>query len=145
MVYLVDTSVWAVRRRAPEVAERLVERYLRDSIATCAIVELEGLSGAPDAEAFARDREVVWRPLLRLPLDEAVCARALAVQAEMAGSGKGHAVRPLDFLVAACAELAGATLWHAEHHLGEICVHTGQPEEREEALSPSSTQRNDIV
>lgn len=137
--YLVDTSIWVARRRTPAVAERLVERYLRGMLATCAVVELEGLSGAPDAEAFARDRDVLWRPLLRLPLDDAVCARGLEVQAEMAASGGSHAVRPVDFLVAACAELAGATLWHAEPHLTEICLHTGQAQETEEVPALEST------
>jgi predicted nucleic acid-binding protein len=129
-VYLADTSIWVARRRSADLAERLVERYLRGVIATCAVIELEGLAGAPDAAAYAADRDVVWRPLTRLPIDEAVCSRALAVQALLAGEG-GHAARPLDFLVAACAELAGATLWHCELHLAAICAATGQTQEHE--------------
>ena len=135
-LYLADTSIWVARRRAPDLAERLVDRYVRGSIVTCAIIQLEALSGAPDGAALAADQEIVWRPLTQLPLSEAVCARALTVQAELACLG-GRASRPLDFLVAACAELGGATLWHAEPHLAEICAVTGQREECDaEAVMP---------
>lgn len=129
-VYLADTSIWVARRRSADLAERLVERYVRGLVATCAVIELEGLAGAPDADAYAADRDVVWRPLTRLPIDDAVCTRALTVQALLAGDG-GHAARPVDFLVAACAEQAGAVLWHCEPHLAEICAATGQAEEHE--------------
>ena len=135
-LYLADTSIWVRRTRpgAEELDERFRERYARGEIATCVPVALEVLVGPKDGAAYDADFANVWAPLTWLPLGEHAVERALVVQRELAHTNPGaHRRRPGDFLVAACAEAAGAdvVLWHWDHDLAVICAHTGQPHESE--------------
>jgi predicted nucleic acid-binding protein len=134
---LAHTSIWLARRTSSAVAERLVHRYRLGAVVTCVLVELEVLALTQDAAALAAERAIVWRPLPRLPLDSAVCDRALEMQAIVARAGSdAYRLQPIDFLVAACAELGGAILWHCDPHLDTICEATGQPAERDDVPEP---------
>jgi predicted nucleic acid-binding protein len=99
-------------------------------------VALEVLVGPPDAASCDQNRELVWKPLVWLPLGEQATERALAVQRELAHTTAGaHRRRPIDYLIAACAEDAAGevVLWHWDADLTIICGHTGQPHEPEHA------------
>jgi predicted nucleic acid-binding protein len=133
-LYLADSSVWVGRRRpdAGDLPRLFVERLRRNEIATCVPVAIEVLTGPPDAEAYVRDWTSLWSHLHWLPLRERATGRALEVQSELALAAPGAHRRSLaHFLVAACAEAAGAgvVLWHWDSDLAAICEHTGQPHE----------------
>src|SRR5438093_1239368 len=86
--------------------------------------------------AYDQDWEIVWKPLVWLPLREQATERALQVQRELAHTTAGaHRRRPIDYLIAACAEEAATdvVLWHWDSDLTIICEHTGQPHEPEHA------------
>lgn len=57
--------------------------------------------------------------------------RALEVQAGLARSGAMHhrSVKMPDLIIAACAEAAGAVVWHYDEDFDRIAEITGQPVE----------------
>jgi len=133
-LYLADSSVWIGRRRpdAGELSRVFVDRLRRSEVATCVPVAIEVLTGPPDGEAYVRDWTRLWSQLHWLPLRERATGRALEVQSELALAAPGGHRRSLaQFLIAACAEDAGAgvVLWHWDPDLAAICEHTGQPHE----------------
>lgn len=122
------------RRGAQYLREVFEERVAEDQIATCVPVALEVLVGPPDGASYDEDWDAVWDHLRWLPLRQSDTDRALEVQRELAHATAGaHRRRPIDYLVAACAEGAGAdvVLWHWDADLTYICGHTGQPHEPE--------------
>lgn len=134
-VYLADSSIWIGKRRpgAEYLRDLFAERYANDEIATCVPVALEVLVGPPNAKTYDDDWNMVWRHLHWLPLREEHTRRALEVQRQMAHTTDGaHRRRPIDYLVAVCAEAAsGVVLWHWDADLTVICNRTGQPQEAE--------------
>lgn len=137
-LYLADSSIWIGRRRpgAEYLDELFNDRYEDGEIATCVPIALEVLVGPPDAAAYDQDWEMVWKPLAWLPLREQASDRALQVQRELAHTTAGaHRRRPIDYLIAACAEEAEGevVLWHWDSDLTIICEHTGQAHEPEHA------------
>lgn len=135
-VFLVDSSIWIGAQRHPYLLELLSERLGRGSVATCVPVALEVLAGARSAERYERDWESLWKQLDWVPLDGDAAQRALRVQREPAKKSEGaHRRGASDYLIAACAELAGeeVTLWHWDRDLTAICELTGQPHEPEHA------------
>lgn len=129
-LYLADSSIWIGARHAPQgyLAQLLAERLLADEIATCVPVALEVLIGPPTAAAFDQDWNAVWQHLRWLPLGELDLQRALDLVRELAHTTAGaHRRRPIDYVVAACAEAADAdvVLWHWDRDLTVICEHAG--------------------
>jgi predicted nucleic acid-binding protein len=135
-LYLADSSIWIGRRRpgVGDLQQRFLDRIRRGEIATCVPVALEVLVGAPDATAYERDWDAIWKALFWLPLGQRAMQRALEVQRELASPGSGgHRRVAVAYLIAACAEDAGpdVVLWHSDDDLTAICEHTGQPHEQE--------------
>jgi predicted nucleic acid-binding protein len=96
-------------------------------IATCAMVKLELLHGARNAEEFfelADDLEAL--PLC--PLEPAHWERALWVYGELAKQGGAHqrAVKHPDLLVAAAAEATNMAVLHYDEDFDRIADVTGQ-------------------
>lgn len=123
-VFLVDSSVWIAAERHPGtyLSRLLVERIGADDVATCVPVALEVLTGPPSGEALDRDWEAVWRHLRWLPVTERVVDRSLELLRGLAHTTAGaHRRRPIDYLIAACAESSGARLWHWDSDLSVIC------------------------
>lgn len=132
MRYLVDSSVWIAAERDQEIARAVDARFDDRALATCAPVALEVLNGPRDGGSYEADWNGIWRLLHWLPFDERVGRRALEVQRGLAQTTAGaHRRGALDYLIAACAELAGAdvVLWHRDRDLRLICEFTGQPHE----------------
>lgn len=124
--YLVDKSALA-RAGDPLVADRL--RRLSDSglLATCSIVDLEVLYSARsghDYDAMADE----LAGFDHLPIDEAVMDRARAVQRSLAMIGQ-HRLPIPDLIIAATAEVGGATVLHYDHDFETIAAVTGQAHE----------------
>jgi predicted nucleic acid-binding protein len=107
-----------------EVAARLVSLFVGGGAATCGIVDLEVLAAVPPAE---RAEAVADRALYpRVPIDDAVLARALEVQ----GLLQGEPAPATALVVAAAAEQAGLILLHGDAVFDRIATVTGQPTER---------------
>jgi hypothetical protein len=129
MILLADTSVWA-RRALGSIADRWDAETLEDSIAITPMVRLEVLYTARSARDYvAIDAEL--DALHQVPCDEAAFARASGVQQALAQQGGLHlrSVGIADLVIAAAAELAGATVWHYDEDFDRIAAVTGQPTE----------------
>jgi len=134
-LYLTDSSIWIGARRWPAsyLPDLLAERLAGDEIATCVPVALEVLTGPPTGAELDRDWEAVWQHLRWLPVGDAAMQRALELLRRLAHATDGaHRRRPIDFIIAACAEAAhDVALWHWDHDLTVICAHAGIRHEAE--------------
>lgn len=136
--YLADTSIWgwANSGRWPDIQEKLARRFERGEVLTCVPVALEALHRPRSGDEYETLFRGLFEPLDWLDLSQAVAARALRVQREMAQTTDGNHLRPaVDFLIAAVAEDGGdeVVLWSFDRDLTLICEHTGQPHESESA------------
>lgn len=136
-VYLADSSIWIGAQRNPGtyLPRLLVDRLAEDEVATCVPVALEVLMGPPNAAALDRDWDAVWRHLRWLPTTEAIAHRSLELLRGLARTTDGaHRRRPIDYLVAACAEAGeDVVLWHWDADLTAICEFAGITHEAEHA------------
>ncbi|MGH3041313.1 MAG: PIN domain-containing protein [Gaiellaceae bacterium] len=123
--YLADTSAW---NRSRLVSERWSAMVEADELLLCTPVRLEILysaRGGADYAQFARD-------LARFPhlaLDGRAERAARRTQAALARRGHHRGPTPIDLLVAAVAEVNGATLLHYDRHFDLIARVTDQPVE----------------
>lgn len=107
------------------VQERLGPIIEAGEAATCAIVDLEVLFSARNHEdhvKIRRRRELAYH---RVPITEAVFARAIEVQGELARTGR-HRVPIPDLLIAAASESANLTVLHYDSDFDLIASVTGQ-------------------
>ena len=126
---LADTSAWH-HSSGPQIA-KLWRRYLEDDrIATTPPVRLEVLFSARSGRDYDLTAERL-DALHHLPCDEEALARSLEVQRALAHDKALHhrSVKIPDLLIAAVAELAGATVWHYDSDYDRIAAITGQPVE----------------
>lgn len=125
--YLVDKSALARMPLTP-VQERLGPLIEAGEAATCAIVDLEVLYSARNAEEHRRIRARRELAYTRVPLAEGIFSRAIEVQGALARNGR-HRLPIPDLIVAAAAEAAGLTVLHYDGHFEQIGAVTGQPME----------------
>ncbi len=123
-----DTSVWA-RRSQVEVADALAETVEDNRLAMLVPLTLELLRSARGADDFTRLARA-YGSLHQIPLTLDVQRRALVVQALLVRAGHHRAPSPVDLLVAAAAEGAGAEVWHCDRDFELIARVTGQPVRR---------------
>jgi len=149
VVYLADSSIWIAARRhhATYLPELLAERLEADEIATCTPVALEILTGPATSEELNRDWDVTWRHLHWLQVTDEIMERSLDLLLVLADATAGaHRRRPIDYIVAACAEAAGddVVLWHWDRDLAAICDYARIPHEseheraKEQGIDPGS-------
>lgn len=135
-LYLTDASIWIGATRWPDsyLPDLLAERLAADEIATCVPVALEVLTGPPTGAELDRDWEAVWQHLRWLSVSAETMERALELLRRLAHTTAGaHRRRPIDYIIAACAEAAGGdtVLWHWDRDLSVICEHAGIAHEAE--------------
>lgn len=123
---LADTSAWH-HSSAPKVAALWRRNLEEDRIATSAPVRLEVLFSARSS----RDYDLTAQrldALHELPCGEEAFARSLQVQRALAEKKALHhrSVKVPDLLIAAVAEIAGATVWHYDSDYDRIAEVTGQ-------------------
>ena len=127
-VYLADTSVYVLRARDRTVHERFETLLAAGRLAACQMTALEYLNNAPDPRGY----EVLWNALHThrwIDVTAAAMSRALEVHRMLAGTSQ-HRHFPLpDLVIAATAELAGATVLHYDADYDRIAAVTGQPTE----------------
>jgi predicted nucleic acid-binding protein len=126
---LADTSAWH-HSSSPRVYHLWRRNLDEDSIATTPPVRLELLFSARsggDYDAIALELSAVRQ----LPCGDDAWARALDVQRRLAHRKALHhrSVKMPDLLIAAVAELEGATVWHYDEDFDRIAAVTGQPAE----------------
>lgn len=91
------------------------------------------LVGAPDGAELERDWEI-WGELRWLPMSSDAATRSVELMRGLADTTRrAHRCRPIDYLVAACAEAAGGdvVLWHWDRDLTAICDFADIPHEPE--------------
>ncbi len=124
---LADTSAWhrSTHRSVAEQWSRLLDA---DEIATTAPVRLEVLFSARSAADYLTLREEL-DALHQVACGQAAFARAQDVQLALAEQHALHhrSVKIPDLLIAAAAELAGATVWHYDEDFDRIAAITDQP------------------
>ena len=127
-LYLADTSAWNRSNATEGIAERWAELVHAAQVAVCPPVLLELLySARSPADYTALRDELAGLP--NLPLSEQAVERALDTQATLAVRSQHRGPTPTDLLVAAIAEVNGATLLHYDPHFDVVTAETGQPAE----------------
>jgi predicted nucleic acid-binding protein len=127
-IYLADTSAFVTRHRHPEVLRRFDTLLAESRLVACQMTALEYLNNAPDPKGY----EVVWRNLHGqrwLDVTTAAMDRALDVHREMAKTSQHRNFHLPDLIIAATAELNGATVLHYDADYDRIAAVTGQPTE----------------
>lgn len=109
---------------------RFDELLVHEQIAICDVVKLELLHHESTPSGF-RSRRADLDTLPSLPIDPAVCARALEIQAGLGErrGAKHRAVKLPDYLIAAAAELADVTVLHYDSDYEAVASLTGQRHE----------------
>jgi predicted nucleic acid-binding protein len=127
-IYLADTSVYVLRGRCLPVRQRFESLLLEGRLAGCQMTALEYLNNAPDPKSY----ELLWSALRGhrwIDVGTPEFERAMAVHRELAKTSQ-HRHFPLpDLIIAAAAELNGATLLHYDADYDRIAAVTGQPAE----------------
>jgi predicted nucleic acid-binding protein len=124
-LFLADTSAW---HRSAAVFDRWDELVARAEVAMAPPVMLEILFSARSARD-ARGLRSQLASLPQLPLDERAAPAAMTTQAALTEKAHHRGPRPMDLLIAAIAEVNGATLLHYDRHFDTIARVTGQPME----------------
>ena len=123
--FLGDTSAWNRSSGASDFWEGLLER---NELYLCSPVRLELLYSARGNDEYER---VAWElgGLPNLALDRRTGSLAERTQLELAGLGQHRGPTAVDLLVAAIAEVYGATVLHYDRHFDLIAQVTGQEAE----------------
>jgi predicted nucleic acid-binding protein len=97
-----------------------------NSLATCAIVDLEMLYSAKSPAEY---RSILAKRRTRysdLPMTPEICARALDVQSRLAKRSQHRGCGTSDLLIAACAELYRVVVLHYDRDFERIAAVTRQ-------------------
>lgn len=127
-VYLADTSVYVLQGRHPQVRRRFETLLAEGRLAACQMTALEYLNNAPDPGGY----EILWAALHGhrwIDVTREAMDRALAVHRELAGGSQHRHFRLPDLIIAATAELNGATVLHYDADYDRLAAVTGQPTE----------------
>ncbi len=127
-IYLADSSVYVLRARHAFVRERFTQLLTEGRLAACQMTALEYLNNAPDPHGY----EILWGALAAqrwIDVTSAVMDRALEVHRKLAQKSQHRHFRLPDLIIAAAAELGGATVLHYDADYDRIAKVTGQPVE----------------
>jgi predicted nucleic acid-binding protein len=127
-IYLADTSVFVLQGRHPEVRRRFETLLAEGRLAACQMTALEFLNNAPDPKGY----EILWHALYGhrwIDVSAKAMDRALTVHRALAAISQHRHFRLPDLIIAATAELHGATVLHYDADYDRIAAITGQPVE----------------
>lgn len=127
-IYLADTSVYVLQGRHPQVRHRFESLLAEGRLAACQMTTLEFLNNAPDPKGY----EVLWGAMHGqrwLDVTTGAMDRALEVHRRMAETSQHRHFRLPDLIIAATAEVNGATVLHYDADYDRIARITGQPTE----------------
>ncbi|MGH3928488.1 MAG: PIN domain nuclease [Pseudonocardiaceae bacterium] len=127
-IYLADTTVYVLQGRYPQVRRRFDALLTEGRLAVCQMTALEYLNNAANPSSY----EAVWGALHGqrwINVSTEAMDRALAVHRELARASRHRNFRLPDLVIAATAELSGATVLHYDTDYDRIAEVTGQPME----------------
>jgi len=127
-IYLADTSVYVLQGRHPQVRRRFESLLAEGRLAACQMTSLEFLNNAPDPKSY----EILLGALCGqrwLDVGTEAMNRALATHRALARTSQHRQFRLPDLIIAATAELNGATVLHYDSDYDRIAEVTGQPTE----------------
>jgi predicted nucleic acid-binding protein len=127
-VYLADTSVYVLQGRHAPVRARFEELLMAGRLAACQMTALEYLNNAADPKGYG----VLWDALHSqrwMDVTTAAMDRALQVHRQLALTSQHRHFRLPDLIIAATAELNGATVLHYDADYDRIAEITSQPVE----------------
>jgi predicted nucleic acid-binding protein len=118
-LFIPDASAFA-RAAHPRVRDSWREALLAGRFLVCEPVAIELLVGARGIEEFDARRESL-SALRRIELTAGVARAAVTALRELAAFGHGYQrVKPIDALIAACAQEAGVGVLHYDHHYDRL-------------------------
>ena len=123
-LYLVDKSAWVCADKNADAAKILRRLLEQDRVATCGQVAFELLYSARNRAEYERIATDL-SALVYLETTEAVVQRGLEVQYALTAVGQ-HRLPPADLIIAATAELGGATVLHYDSDYDLIAAITRQ-------------------
>jgi predicted nucleic acid-binding protein len=127
-IFLADTSVYVLQGKHPQVRRRFETLLAEGRLAACQMTSLEFLNNAPDPKSY----EVLLGALTGhrwLDVSTDVMNRAMATHRALARTSQHRNFRLPDLIIAATAELNGATVLHYDTDYDRIAEVTGQPTE----------------
>jgi predicted nucleic acid-binding protein len=127
-IYLADTSVYVLQGRHPQVRHRFETLLAQGRLAACQMTSLEFLNNAPDPKSY----ETLLSALTGhrwLDVSTEAMNRAMATHRTLARLSQHRHFRLPDLIIAATAELGGATVLHYDADYDRIAGVTGQPVE----------------
>lgn len=127
-IYLADTTVYVLQDRYPHVRRRFIALLTEGRLAACQMTALEYLNNAANPSSY----ESVWGALHGqrwINVTTEAMNRALDVHRELAAASQHRNFRLPDLIIAATAELSGATVLHYDTDYDRIAGVTGQPME----------------
>lgn len=126
--YLIETSV-VHRQTYPAVSARVEQLAVQRPLHRCAVVDLEVLFSATSPADYERRRTGLNNGYTDLPITPSVLARARDTQRRLAQTSQHRGMSLPDLIIAACAEVHGATVVHYDADYDRIAAVTGQPVE----------------
>lgn len=127
-IYLADTTIYVLQGRHPQVRRRFESLLAEGRLAACQMTALEYLNNAPDPAGY----EILWRALHGqrwIDVTTPAMDRALQVHRTLAATSQHRHFRLPDLIIAATAELHGATVLHYDTDYDRIAAVTSQPTE----------------
>ena len=127
-VYVADTSAYVLRERNQTARRRFDALLIDGRLACCQMTALELLNTAPDRKGY----DTLWRALHGQRWADCTTAamdRALEVHQELGRKSQHRDFKLPDLIIAATAELTGATVLHYDRDYDRIADVTGQPVE----------------
>ncbi len=128
LIYLADTTVFVLRDKHSGVQRRFLGLLVEGRLAVCQLSALEHLNNAPDPRGY----EIVWNALHGMrwfDVTTDALNRALVVHRRLGERSQHRHFRLPDLIIAATAELNGATVLHYDADYDRIAEVTGQSTE----------------
>lgn len=127
-VYLADTTVHVLQRQHESVRHRVGALVLDGRLAMCQMSAMEYLNNAPSPRAYEQMWGVVHTQRW-IDVDVSAMNRAMDVHRKLAKQSRHRKFALPDLIIAAAAELHGATVLHYDGDYDRIAAVTGQPVE----------------
>jgi predicted nucleic acid-binding protein len=127
-LYLPDTSAYVLRHRHPAIQRRFELLLNEGRLLACQMTALEYLNTAADPKSY----EELWRGLSWqrwVDVTPSAMDQALAVHRKLGATSQHRNFSLPDLVIAATAELNGATVLHYDADYDRIAAITGQPAE----------------
>jgi predicted nucleic acid-binding protein len=127
-IYLADTSVYVLQARHPQVRRRFEQLLAEGRLGACQMTALEYLNNAPDPKSYDR----LWTAIRGqrwMDVTTQAMERAMEVHRALGAVSQHRAFRLPDLIIAATAEVHGATVLHYDADFDRIAGITGQSSE----------------